>query len=1221
MDRVASPLRVAGDPDETGASDSSGRTPLPTVRCFGDYELLEEIARGGMGIVYKARQVSLNRLVALKMILAGSFASGREIQRFRSEAEAAANLDHPHIVPIYEVGEHEGQQYYSMKFVEGTSLAKHARCDPRREVEDMIGVVRAVHHAHQRGVLHRDLKPSNVLVDSKGTWLVTDFGLAKRLEAGDRSFTDTGQVLGTPKYMAPEQAAGRKDLTVAADVYSLGVILYERLTGQTPFTGDNALTLLRQARESEPPRPTSIRSGLDRDLETVVLKCLEKAPGWRYPSAEALADDLASWLAGRPIAARPVGQAERFWRWCRRNSAVAGLTAAAAASLLIGIVVSGFFAVQASRREREAIESRDAMERTLARGLSRPLGLKSFEDNMFLGTGVGYRGTALSVPEAEALWDLARRGKSELGLLFVDEATRAPISAAQLCARSEPAMIAAIGLDPAKRDRAARFLSERLRDPANSLQTRADIASVALELADGSSARCEEACEALVQGLTERDAERHGAAWSDAMIAASGGIDARLAARSIAAALASSKNVDARRSLTEALSEIVARMEPSEAGELLAAAVCTGTRADGPTDYWVSGGAGWYPVTEKSFGVCAGHVLAGSLAAAAARMEPGAAGPLSAQAARSLLDALGRTANTELRLSLALALATVAGGMKPADASEVCGQGTRLILGRAADADEKSYLAMALGRLAARMETADGTRACKQAVESFVDALGRATDTRIKVSLARGIEALAKPLEGLEEAQLLDRTSKSLLGDLSRAVNEEDRCRLAEAVSLVTTPMDPSQAATTLLAAIRCGAREDIQSSFWNWNEMGGQPAGRTLSKAIMAAVARMEPEEAVRACGRALAILVGAIAREKNSESRVELASALSNLGAWVNAGDIAIILVAAIEREQDLNCRARLVSSLADVTSRMNRSDSARICRMLAVKILAALESERIVDEGRFLRYDNDRREALTAMLTALVARTEPSEASAMCSQAARSLLVRLESEAKAEPPSVMRADYRGPRPLMAALAELAPWIEGSEAERISSRALVLSLQKGDFAVNTGWPRFPFFSDDLLQHLSPMRANALAREMALLQASMPNPRFSGSNLSGLCEDRGPLEIQRRVVFAGMALARAAGGQFALAEALATRPFPCRLTTQDLVELLKMPTCFGRERRVVLDQLGNRYGRRFANHWSFVRYALESRLDLDFTTPPKRPDPMATIKRMLKILDQPDHS
>jgi WD40 repeat protein len=343
MDRVASPLRLADNLEATGAADTNGQTVSPTVRYFGDYELLEEIARGGMGIVYKARQVSLNRLVALKMILAGGFASSREIRRFRAEAEAAANLDHPHIVPIYEVGEHEGQQYYSMKFIEGSSLAGRPRGDLRKEVDGLISVARAVHHAHQHGVLHRDLKPSNVLVDPQGSWFVTDFGLAKRLAGADRSLTESGQILGTPRYMAPEQAAGRKDLTVVADVYSLGVIFYERLTGRTPFAGDDVLTLLRQVRESEPPRPSSILPGLNRDLETVVLKCLDKDPAHRYLGAEALADDLDRWLAGKPITARPSGSLARAWKWARRNPTVAALAASVSVllvALLIGSMVT-----------------------------------------------------------------------------------------------------------------------------------------------------------------------------------------------------------------------------------------------------------------------------------------------------------------------------------------------------------------------------------------------------------------------------------------------------------------------------------------------------------------------------------------------------------------------------------------------------------------------------------------------------------------------------------------------------------------------------------------------------------------------------------------------------------------------------------------------------------------------------------------------------------------
>jgi eukaryotic-like serine/threonine-protein kinase len=383
MDRVASPLRLAGKLDETGAVDGTGQTGLPTVRYFGDYELLEEIARGGMGVVYKARQVSLNRIVALKMILAGTFASPREVQRFRAEAEAAANLDHPHIVPIFEVGEHDGQQYYSMKFVEGDALAKHPHSEPRREVASLISVIRAVHHAHQHGVLHRDVKPSNVLVDSQGTWYVTDFGLAKRLAGAEHSLTESGQVLGTPRYMAPEQAAGRKDLTVAADVYSLGVILYERLTGRTPFIGDNVLTLLRQVRETEPRRPSSIRPGLDRDLETIVLKCLDKDPPRRYPSAEALADDLDRWRTGKPITARPTGAAGRVWKWARRNPVVAALSVSVGLLLGATVVVSVLAALRLAAAARSSqglyLAAQSELMRSSNPGLALVLALEGAE--------------------------------------------------------------------------------------------------------------------------------------------------------------------------------------------------------------------------------------------------------------------------------------------------------------------------------------------------------------------------------------------------------------------------------------------------------------------------------------------------------------------------------------------------------------------------------------------------------------------------------------------------------------------------------------------------------------------------------------------------------------------------------------------------------------------------------------------------------------------------
>ncbi len=281
-----------------------------------------------MGVVYKARQASLNRIVALKMILNGLLATPIDVARFRAEAESAAALDHPHIVPIHEVGAHEGQQYFAMRYVEGRTLARTPRQSARAEVNRLLDIARAVHFAHQRGILHRDLKPSNVLIDPAGAAFVTDFGLAKRTGA-DSSLTETGQPVGTPRYMAPEQAAGRKDLTVGVDVYSLGVILYERLTGRPPFVGDDLMEVLRQVREIDPPRPSSVLPNLNRDLETICLKCLEKEPGRRYASADFMAEDLGHWLKGEPIAARPVGRLERAWLWSRRNPALAGALAAA----------------------------------------------------------------------------------------------------------------------------------------------------------------------------------------------------------------------------------------------------------------------------------------------------------------------------------------------------------------------------------------------------------------------------------------------------------------------------------------------------------------------------------------------------------------------------------------------------------------------------------------------------------------------------------------------------------------------------------------------------------------------------------------------------------------------------------------------------------------------------------------------------------------------------
>jgi tRNA A-37 threonylcarbamoyl transferase component Bud32 len=362
--RVTEPLRspyltdqevlatLAGGPggeDITSLEDHGGEAldylivpgPLADgVHRFGDYELLEELAIGGMGVIYKARQVSLNRLVALKMIRSGEFATASDIRRFRTEAETIADLDHPHIVPIYEVGEHEGYHFFSMKLLEGGTLAAHLdryRSDPRAAARVVAKLARAIHHAHQRGILHRDLKPSNILLDARGEPLIADFGLTKRLDATS-DLTATGAILGTPPYFAPEVTLGRKGaVTTATDVYGLGAVLYALLTGRTPFQADSVWEMIEKVKEQVPEPPRQFNSRVDVDLQTICLKCLEKDPGSRYASARDLAEDLERWLGGEPIQAHPSNWQHRAWLWCRHP---ARRREAGVDAMLVGVLLT-----------------------------------------------------------------------------------------------------------------------------------------------------------------------------------------------------------------------------------------------------------------------------------------------------------------------------------------------------------------------------------------------------------------------------------------------------------------------------------------------------------------------------------------------------------------------------------------------------------------------------------------------------------------------------------------------------------------------------------------------------------------------------------------------------------------------------------------------------------------------------------------------------------------
>jgi eukaryotic-like serine/threonine-protein kinase len=357
--------------------DSTGPIAFESPQGFpfvAGYEVLGVLGRGGMGIVYQARQTGLKRLVALKMILAGAHADSGELARFQAEAEAVARLHHPNIVQVYETGEVGGNPFLSLEYVDGGSLAQRLRGapqEPRLAAELTSVLADALEAAHRRGIVHRDLKPANILLTPDGVPKVADFGLAKDLDA-QSGRTQTGSILGTPSYMAPEQAWGRiHAIGPCTDVYALGAMLYEMLTGRPPFRGTTVVETLELVKQQEPVSPATLQPRIPRDLETICLKCLSKEVAARYPSAQALSDDVRRFLRGEPITARAISSFERAWRWCRRNPLVASLVASTAAALVLGTVVSISLAILATGRANaitkingELVTARDTANRS-----------------------------------------------------------------------------------------------------------------------------------------------------------------------------------------------------------------------------------------------------------------------------------------------------------------------------------------------------------------------------------------------------------------------------------------------------------------------------------------------------------------------------------------------------------------------------------------------------------------------------------------------------------------------------------------------------------------------------------------------------------------------------------------------------------------------------------------------------------------------------------------
>ncbi len=435
------------DPEDGPAFWEESDVRPAAERSFSHFDLLDEIGRGGMGVVYRARDLNTERIVAVKVLQAHHLQEADVVKRFRAEVRAVSSLDHPHILPIHEVGEDNSIPFFSMKLTTGGSLAQNLGRylgKPREAAQLLAKVARGVQHAHERGILHRDLKPGNILIDAAGEPYVADFGLAKWID-DDRNLTMTAAVLGTPHYIAPEQASGTKGLTIAVDIYSLGAVLYELLTGRPPFVGSSVLETLMASRQKSPERPSSLTAHVPRDLETICLKALQLDPSARYATAGAFADDLENWLAGRTIQARPANAAEQLWRWAKRNPLPATLGAALMTAITVIAVGALISAVHIDRSLHRAVVAENDARQKLHQSLldqahawrltglmgQRIEALKALGQAVQISPDLTARNDAIAVltlPDAQKIDEFAVREYGKLGLAFDPQLDRIAVA-------------------------------------------------------------------------------------------------------------------------------------------------------------------------------------------------------------------------------------------------------------------------------------------------------------------------------------------------------------------------------------------------------------------------------------------------------------------------------------------------------------------------------------------------------------------------------------------------------------------------------------------------------------------------------------------------------------------------------------------------------------------------------------------------------------------------
>ena len=1142
------PVSSTGDTLVPPADLLTGPASLPAAVATAapGYEILGELGRGGMGVVYKARQVKLNRIIALKMILSGAHAGAHELARFRVEAEAIARLSHPNIVQVYEIGEHEGKPFFSLEFCGGGGLDRklHGTPLPPREAAALVeALARAIQAAHAQQVIHRDLKPANVLLTEDGTPKITDFGLAKILdEAGQ---TQSGAVMGTPSYMAPEQATGRTaEAGPAADVYSLGAILYECLTGRPPFRAATATETVLQVIADEPVAPSRLAPACPRDLETICLKCLQKEPHRRYASAEALGDDLRRFLTGEPIAARPVGRLERAVKWARRRPAAAALLGVSGASILLLFVVVSAFLITLSQRNTALAEqtikaedesaqahtARDRAERTLLASLLRPLGHKPGPLGPF---------------ELESLRELAGLPEGRVRLRFLEQALARPETAERLGRRAEMVARAVAQLDPEMRQRALRVVRPPLQDRTPDPRTREACVRIAVALHETDPDFACQAASVLREAMARTHDRLAFLSLVDLVKAVAGLLPpgegrklAGTAAAGLADQMSKPANAGVLPSLTDALTALTQHLGPKEAGT---AAVQVVERLR---------------LTNSADGL---RSLAGALTTLAGRLER--------EPAREVATRLaGQMETKSPGDALAEALTALARRLDPGEARKLLGKVVLRIAARMGVTNHEGTLhsfAAAVTVLAAQL----GKDEAAAVAVRLGELMGKSAYIPGQPAFASALAALAKRLDGVEGRRLTGAASLRVAGRMVAETFANSLGYLAAALKILAGQLGKEEAAAVVAPLLRQAGKATAPHVL------------ASLAEAVGGLVDRLDVAEGTRAAATMAERLTETLAQTSDPLGLHSLAAALDPLlhrlpadRARALAGHAADRLAAVMVRDAN-TFRLRVLAE--DLAALAGRLDATEVGKLAAGPGGWVIEQMSKTTQPALLL-------DLSVALAALADRLPPEQARRLAEVAVTRVAGQM---AKTAAPGDLRQLGDG----LKALAQLPGAVERQRLIGPAAAQVVEQMRRASYPASL--PTLAFALKALARGLNPDQVHRLARTAAahlaeeMSRTASPDVHltsFGGAFrvLAELLDGKDAAEAARQVC-GGMSLTVNPAALHSLADALGA--LAARLGSPELVTLLSDPACVGPAQTVVLAQLGRLYGRTFGDVWDLT--------------------------------------